>query len=101
MWAADRNGAHVGAGTRYLSGWTRRHVLSMVGEIYEVENIGLYGQGGWIRKSWSYGRDPPAMRLRSNLSRARWRLSRISACRATLRVTLGSPLVRTLKRSRT
>ena len=51
MRAADRNGAHVGAGTRDLSGWTRRHVLAMVGEIYEVENIGLYGPGAWIRKS--------------------------------------------------
>ena len=54
MRAADWNGAHGGAGRRDLSGWTRRHVFAMVGEIYEVENIGLYGPGAWIRKSWPY-----------------------------------------------
>ena len=54
MRAADWNGAHGGAGRRDLSGWTRRHVFAMVGEIYEVENIGLYGPGPWTRNSWPY-----------------------------------------------
>jgi hypothetical protein len=59
----DRNGNAVGVGTRVrllsLSGqWLndlphdeRDRVLSMIGEVFEVEEIDEYGQP-WVRKSW-------------------------------------------------
>lgn len=61
--ARDRNGTPVHVGNRVrllgLSGkWLeelpveeRRDVLSMVGEIFEVEEIDEYGHP-WIRKAW-------------------------------------------------
>ena len=59
----DRNGNEVQVGTRVrllsLSrGWVddlprdeKDRVLSMIGEVFEVEEIDEYGQP-WVRKSW-------------------------------------------------
>lgn len=63
MQSTDRNGTlvHIGARVRVLcltgqsladvSASTRRDALSMVGEVYEVEDIDKEGHP-WIRKSW-------------------------------------------------
>ncbi|WP_454831321.1 hypothetical protein [Pseudoxanthomonas wuyuanensis] len=60
----DKHGNIVGVGTRVrLIGLTgqwledlpadeKSAVLSMVGEVFEVEEIDEYGQA-WVRKSWS------------------------------------------------
>ena len=59
----DRNGNAVGVGTRVrvlsLSGqWLdnlpqdeKDRVLSMIGEVFEIDEIDDYGQP-WVRKSW-------------------------------------------------
>ena len=59
----DKHGNIVGVGTRVrligltgqwlenLPGDERPAVLSMIGEIFEVEEIDEYGQA-WVRKSW-------------------------------------------------
>ena len=63
MQSTDRNGTLVHIGTRVrvlcltgqcladVSALTRREALSMVGEVYEVEDIDKEGHP-WIRKSW-------------------------------------------------
>jgi hypothetical protein len=82
----DRNGNAVQIGTRVrLLSLSRRWiddlphdekhlVLSMIGEVFEIEEIDEYGKP-WVRKSWPNEEEVPASRILSRLTLTKWKWS--------------------------